>query len=309
MKKIILTLSFILITNVFFSQEFEFIRGRYLGARISSIAVDNTGNKWLGTSKSGLTKYDDKTFTNFNYRNSKIGHLVRAVYNDSEGRIWSSYSVSDGIVCIKGSSKTYYTKDKVKNLLRFISVIDEDNKGNIYFGGSGLIKYNGSSWINIRLPKGIGHINAIDISTKGKMAVVSNEGIFIKEGNTWKSFTRENSDISSSPISVKFNTAGVLFIGYRAFNGGGFSIYDKGNWKYFNKSNTVLLDYTVNDIEIDKNGVVWFATNDGLFKYEDQKVIQVEINNGKSKFYVTDIAIEGEIIWLVGGMKLVKMTY
>lgn len=55
---------------------------------VMSIAIDGSGNKWIGTG-SGLIKYDGLTWTNYTTSNSGLPHnVVTSVAIDGSGNKW-----------------------------------------------------------------------------------------------------------------------------------------------------------------------------------------------------------------------------
>ncbi|MGE5681925.1 MAG: hypothetical protein ACM34K_13690, partial [Bacillota bacterium] len=59
------------------------------GVGITSIAVDEKGNKWIGTYSRGLIKYDGQCWTEYNTSNSGLPHnYAQNVLPDKKGNIW-----------------------------------------------------------------------------------------------------------------------------------------------------------------------------------------------------------------------------
>ncbi len=56
---------------------------------IYCIAIDSTGNKWIGTWE-GLVKYDDTTWTVYNeiYNSGLPGSVITAISIDDNGNKW-----------------------------------------------------------------------------------------------------------------------------------------------------------------------------------------------------------------------------
>ena len=86
-----------------------------------AVVVDHDGNKWLGTLKYGLIKFDGDTFTVFNKENSAIkGDCVTSLFVDSKGNLWAEYSRPDeGIVMYNGNEWTTF-KAAIRVLTYFI---------------------------------------------------------------------------------------------------------------------------------------------------------------------------------------------
>jgi|GEM_PF-6515883 len=99
-----------------------------------SVAIDDKGNKWIGTSGFGLLKFDGKKFISFDGKNSGIkGKYVSPVFKDSRGNIWASFSEpGDVLGKYDGNRWTVYTaKDLNVDEISVISIC-EDTQGAIY---------------------------------------------------------------------------------------------------------------------------------------------------------------------------------
>lgn len=96
MKKSIFLFLSILYFQVSFSQTVKLYsksNSKIPENELWSIAVDKTGNKWIGTSNFGLLKYDGKIFHSFNKTNSPIkGSFISPIFVDSNGNVWINYS-------------------------------------------------------------------------------------------------------------------------------------------------------------------------------------------------------------------------
>jgi ligand-binding sensor domain-containing protein len=56
---------------------------------INSIAIDSSGNKWIGKNGSGLSKFDGRIWINYYQSNSGLpSDNVTSIVIDSTGNIW-----------------------------------------------------------------------------------------------------------------------------------------------------------------------------------------------------------------------------
>ena len=95
-----------------------------------SVAIDKNGNKWIGTSKYGLQKFDGRDFVTFNKSNSEIkGNYISRVFVDSKGNVWVSFSdPTDGIAKYDGNTWTIFNnKDLHVEELSVISICEDRN--------------------------------------------------------------------------------------------------------------------------------------------------------------------------------------
>ena len=116
-------------------------------------------------------------------------------------------------------------------------------------------------------------------------------------------------DVLSNPEKKqRYDQFGHAGMGNRGgFGGGGFSIIDDDKWRHFNKTNSNVPDHMVRDIEIDKNGVIWMATNNGAIKKEGKTITPILFREGMFQNTILDIAIENEIVWIATNFGLIKM--
>ncbi|MEA5428039.1 two-component regulator propeller domain-containing protein [Arcicella lustrica] len=279
---------------------------------IWEVSVDKNGTKYLGTIKFGLVKFKNGKFTNLNKNNSVIkGEAVTPIFTDSKGNIWLKYSnpVSE-IAKFDGKKWTVFTTKEIPTSNISAIAFAEDKNGNIYFGGeNGVFCYNKVLWSKVQIPeKGI-TVRAMDINKNGEIAIGHNSGLIIYSNGNWKSYYVENSELQLSVVrAVKYNN-NKLFIGYGGGIGnGGFSILENDKWTHFNKLNSKVPDHMVRDIEVDKNGTIWMATNNGLIKMSNNLIEPLFFREGIHNNNIWDIATEGNTIWIATNFGLIKMT-
>ena len=110
---------------------------------VRTITEDKKGNIWLCGSD-GLWRYDGSTFTNFTQQ------FVGYVIEDKKGNIWTS-SESDGgqgWALLRYDEKSLTGKTptvtKITNEQMIFGIL-EDTQGNIWFGASGVYRYDGNT--------------------------------------------------------------------------------------------------------------------------------------------------------------------
>ena len=277
-----------------------------------AVSVDKQGNKWLGTGDYGLIKFDGSEFTNLNEENSEIkGIFVSPIFTDSKGNVWLNFSKPNHrIAKFDGKNwEVFKENDLPTSQINVISII-EDIDGNVYFGGAnGVLIFDGKKWKSLDFPsKGI-IIRTMDIDEKGNFAIGHNSGLILRKNGVWKKLTKDNSDLQLSVVrAVKF-VNDKLLVGYGGGMGnGGLSIIENDKWTHFNKTNSKIPDHMVRDIEIDNNGTIWMATNNGMIKMVNDKIEPIYFREGMYKNTVLDIETEGSIIWVATNFGLIKIT-
>lgn len=309
-------LAFILVFHsaMTFAQEKELFNKSNSGLidnDLSSIAIDKKGNKWIGTSKYGVQKFDGQTFSTFNNKNSKIkGNYIAPIFVDSKGDVWVSFSnPSEGIARYDGSVWTVFTKKDLGAAQLSVIAICEDTSGTLYFGGiNGVVTYKNNTWSRLQLPIADVIVRAIDVSQHGSIAVAHNTGLLIYNGKGWESYTEQNSDLKLATVrAVKFMSNGDLLVGYGGgFGDGGLSIISNDKWSHWNKLNSAMPDHMVRDIEIDVNQTIWLSTNNGVVKIKEGKIVPIFFRDGIYSNVILDIACENEAIWIATNFGLIK---
>ena len=296
-------------------QIFDTSNSKLPDANLWSIAIDHDGNKWIGTGKFGVVKYDGKTFTGYNKDNSPIkGNFISSIYVDKKNNVWASFSRPfDGLAKFDGSAWTVYTAAQYPGLSSSAIILKGDEKGKMYFGTyDGIITYDGSTWSRLKLPGEptyVYDVLAMDISNKGEIAAGHSTGLLLYDGQNWESLNENNSELQVGTVrSVKFMDNGDLYIGYGGGLGkGGFSILENGKWKHSDKNNSALPDQMVRDIEVSKNGIIWMGTNDGILKIDGNKFKAIKFWSGKYHNVIMGLAIENDkTVWVATPHGLVK---
>lgn len=298
----------ILAANLAFAQIklFDATNSKLVDNDLQSISIDKKGNKWLGTSKNGLLKFDGENVTVYNSKNSGVkGDYIVETFVDSKGNVWVSYAQPNkGLAQFDGTTWTNYAREAIQ--------IVEDKKGTLYFGdGDKISTYDGKKWGTIKLPVDPASkiiIRAIAVDDEGSIAVGHNAGLFAYRNQKWTEFKKDSAALRLGVVrAVKFYN-GDLYVGYGGGVGdGGFSILDKGGkWTHFNKNNSKTPDHMVRDIEV-HSGTFWMATNNGVIKKQDDTIEPMYFRTGPFKNVILDIEFEGDVMWIAANFGLVRV--
>ncbi|MBB4119640.1 ligand-binding sensor domain-containing protein [Mesonia hippocampi] len=275
--------------------------------QLSKVTVDFNGNVWFGTSGFGLVKYDGGKFENYGQSHSTIGTSINLLFTDSKGCVWLNFTRPYSQLLFYDGLNWKEINGEENGISA--SSIAEDNFGNIYVGGyNQLLRFDGKNWQEIKLPFKNINVTSIDIDGKGNIAIAYENGVLVRENNQWRKITEENSELRLSTVKALKYIDNKIFIGYGGGHGdGGFSILDNDKWTHFNKSNSSIPDHMVKDIEIDSEGIIWMATNNGLIKMKNENVESVFIREGMFKNTTFDIAIGQDKIWVTTNFGLIEI--
>ncbi len=238
MKKTILIILFLFILLPLFSQapiKFEHIslQDGLSQSSVKCILQDSKGFMWFGTFD-GLNKYDGyeiQIFRNTKDSNSIAGNSINAIFEDKQQNIWFGIS-QRGLSKYNPKNENFelYSNNEQDSTTisnNTILSICEDKKNNLWIATK-----NG--------------LNKFDKNTKKSVRFFTKEGLY-------------NNFIYKVVKDSKEN----IWLGTRS----GLNCYDieKDKIVKITSGNNILYDKKIRDLYIDKNQILWIATNKGFF--------------------------------------------
>ena len=225
---------------------------------IRCLEVDHNNNLWVGTDN-GLVFYDGIKWIIYNTNNSGLpSNVILSLASDSD-TIW----VGMGGALVKFDGRSWIVYDSSNSPLGntfhseeigfTILTLKVDSKHNIWAGTNyyGLYKFDNTNW-TVYYP------------------------------------TYETPISSSSISTIDIDAQDIVWIGH--FEPAGIDKFDGKNWVNYTPDNSPLPDLYINDIQIDKVNVKWFATSFGLARFDDTSWDVYETTNS---------AIEYEILFSI----------
>lgn len=306
---------------------------------ITSIKEDDNGTLWFGTYEDAMFCMAPKS-ANEN-SNFKLGILSRKIsyFNQQNGfnakKIWNIFktsknelwfaSIENGIIRGKISSPTngskaskyvfenYTVKDGLSN--DQIYCIFEDNEKNIWIGtdGGGLCKFMGDVFSHYSekdgLPSNI--VQGIDQDSTGNLWLATLGGLTKFEINSGtpsiKNFT-VNEGLSGNPlVAISAGKTKHNKNIWTAILSEGISEFDGKIFQNFGMSQG-LPNNSVFSILVDRNGIVWCGTQEGIVRYDGQKFDGISMEDMKmnDKGVFTIIQDKKDNLWFGTKGGLVK---
>lgn len=296
---------------------------------INCIYRDRTGFVWIGT-RNGLSRYDGKVFHNF-YHNpsdslSLPNNLVYEIHEDSNGFLWikthNGFSIYNPDREHFQPANTYLKKHN--NDTSDIQQIFTDNTGKLYMitSENTLVRYDASNKNTLPILTSLfdsniskKQINSVDFNSTNDIWIGFNDGSII--------LADADNELILDSISIKFKNESEtshllrtyvdrndhLWI-YRDSQNRGIYLYDTNNklLTHYNsqKEKVPLSSNMIEDIQQDKNGNYWIATDHGginLISEDKNSITYIENNSNKehsiSQNSIKEIYIDNEnIVWL-----------
>jgi len=250
---------------------------------IYAITEDTAMNIWIGTTGSGLSKFNAETeeFTNYAHdskdETSLSNNLITALFTDSRGRIWIGTSEELNVIDPSATPIVFHKYPIATHTdIKIITKIREDKKGNIWVSSrEGLFTsypsetLNGFSFERKKIAEDVKYeaIVSFDIDESDRLVVLSYQGLFIQN---------EGHEISFSYVGTVDNARDILFDNQNKIWVGSddglscFEIYQRGglpklkkHFKHDNLNSRSLSKNLVSSLFRDSKGIIWVAINGG----------------------------------------------
>jgi ligand-binding sensor domain-containing protein/serine phosphatase RsbU (regulator of sigma subunit) len=176
-----------------------------------SMCEDKKGNIWFGTSGSGITVYDGKTFRLYHLKDGLHGIRIVSMLCDKQGNVWIAHE--NGLDKFNGSSFEFYS-----STLGFpsqeVSAIYEDNLGQLWFGmNDRIVKYDDGTYLTIKLPTKLPKIRNIINDRFGYIWLSTDAGIVVYNGTSFKTIGEAEGLSSNTVYYIQPDANGDLWMG------------------------------------------------------------------------------------------------
>ncbi len=239
-----------------------------LSNNISAIAMDSQNNIWFANYETGVTKYDNSTWTTYTTANSGLIHqAVHILAVDAQDNIW--IGTWEGLSKFDGTTWTNYNTANglVGNNVLSIAF---DTHGNKWIGTSGGVsKFNGTTWTNYTLfDSGLADssVYAIAIDSADNKWFGTMKGISKFDDVNWTTYL-SNQEITS----IAVDTQNRIWVGTGTTPGGvpqmGAFMFDGNNWTSY-LVGEIYTDTIIKTVVIDPLGNIWFGGDMGVSMYD-----------------------------------------
>ncbi len=230
------------------------------------IMVDSRGNKWFGTNGGGASRYRDGQWKTFFPMHGLADYWVYSFGEQRDGTVWIGTWYGVNRVDAKTGKFDTYVKELVNEWVYGIGVDAQDR---VWFGTEGGVSmFDGKTWQAWTHKEGLGapNLDKLPASPNTGLGTRSRHdlGVLMEGKPTYNPNYVFCIHISPTPAGGGSGNADTIWAGTW---GGGVSRFDGRQW----------INYTVKDglasnivfsIAQDKQGVLWFGTDQGLTRYD-----------------------------------------
>ncbi|MBO7099972.1 MAG: hypothetical protein J6W21_08905 [Bacteroidaceae bacterium] len=201
------------------------------------VKFDRKNRLWIATNK-GLYMHDSETWTVYNKSNSILSKSVQSMAFDSSNRLWCSTS-GGGLFCFDGNKWSNYTTSNSSLPSDYVGLVTIDN--------------NNVLWLNCRDPR-----------YPDKMMSEYGFGLTRFDGNSWKTYNRNNSPLPSDCFwDVQVDADNRLWIA--TAGDVGLVCYDGTAWVTYDTDNSGIALNEVTKITLDpRRDLIWLTQYPGL---------------------------------------------
>jgi len=266
---------------------------------ISSIALDDKQNVWIGTN-GGLLKYDRSRWIVYDTTNSGLlityyGNIdIRALEFSKQENLWIGFRGGPWLTKYDGQRWLNYDSTNSPFSRTLVSCLRIDRNNNLWIGARGLVKLDGANWTvytTQNTPLTSNAIYDIEFDKTGNLwcglgfvvnyddesnPTVFEGGLARFDGHNWLIYNASDSELPYNNVGrIAFDSEGVMWLatwhpGIAGIEyGGGLTKFDGTRWTTYNIYNSPLTSNTIFDITVDKDDNLWLCTcAGGLIKYD-----------------------------------------
>lgn len=250
-----------------------------------SIIEDNEGNFWVGTNGDGLYKLRPTPITMIDRDQGLANQKMLSITERKNGNALLSTNCG-GIYEWNGEKATKLPLHKKFDSQCNWAVYEDSNK-NIWIGSIGVYNAPSTEGPVTRLGEEVGFkgysVFGIFEDSQKHIWVLSAEGIFVKEGDSFRHYTTEDGLYYNDSRTIFEDSKGNIWIGSHA----GLNRYKKGSFEKISllsdnrQQNALIEQPSVRAIYEDQEGAIWVGTyGNGLFRIHNNQISNVTKKDG-----------------------------
>lgn len=262
---------------------------------IKNIFQDHENNYWISTQQEGIFKLSSNKISV--YKNKKYGDRVSLVHSFSENEIIVGYNNNRMVVLDEALNRKYEKKLSLSNEEVYDIKYDSIQNELYVVANFGIYKIKRETFDITTLSDKRGYKTcAIDNNNEVWVGAFSTASILKKDQKNIRVLDKRT-------YAITFDHQNQAWIGTVE---GLFSCKDQN----CQKVPITELHRDIRDLQIDKNGVLWIATqSNGLYLYKDEKILShITTQNGLSSNNCHRILLDNDFSWIATNNGISKIN-
>lgn len=261
---------------------------------IKNIFQDHESNYWIASQQEGLFKLSSNRIAV--YKNKKYGDRVALVHSFSENEIIVGYNNNGMVVLDEALNETYEKKLSLSNEEIYDIKYDSIQNELYVVANFGIYKIKRESFDITTLSDRRGY----------KTCAINSNELWVGAFSTTSIFRKDQKNIrvlDKRTYAITFDQNNQAWIGTVE---GLFSCKDQN----CQKVPLPELYRDIRDLQIDKNGVLWIATqSNGVYLYKDGKIMShITTQNGLSSNNCHRILLDNDFSWIATNNGISKIN-
>lgn len=248
-------------------------------SQVLSMCQDHNGSIWFGTNSGGVSKYDGNKFVTYSENDSLINNVVFSIDELKNGKL--AFGTNGGLSVFNGKTFTNYTEKDGLPHNRVFKVLQDDDNGTVWIGtGKGVCLLEGNKLIPFNSDTLLNKSSVFTIyADKSNNVWFGTIGAgLIKYNAATKRFSYFNKSMGlrdNFVRSINEDMQGNIYVGTIS---GINKINGPGVIQHVNIPGEENIGFTA--IIPDNRNNLWFATNEGIYKYNGYAYRRFRDNNG-----------------------------
>ncbi|MEM6767267.1 MAG: two-component regulator propeller domain-containing protein [Bacteroidota bacterium] len=266
-----------------------------LAVRMRSALTDHEGNIWFGTDGGGVIKVTKGVFETYNMAAGMSSSIAKSFLEDEKGRMWIS-TFDQGISILQDRSFSFLNEQQGLGG-NDISYSLKDSQGNFWFCfyENGLTRYQDEVLTRFQQHNGLvsNTVYCLAEAPNGDMWAGTNQGISIINKEGIQSFPLNDSLIDKSVYAILHDSKGNSWIGTPL----GLTVLSAEGIRSFKAPDEI--GATIITILEDGKGWIWFATANGIYIQQEEKLVRLGISEASGANRVVSMVFDGEdYLWI-----------
>lgn len=266
---------------------------------VNCISRDTDGNIWIGTDN-GIVVFNDGNWTI--YYSNKTAYAeskIKAVRFDNLGNAW--IGTYGGLLKFDHTEWITYTSINSGLQHDLVDCLSVDQNNIIWIGSKGNLAMDGylnsfdrGNWKDYDIPStGIyfSQVYTIEVDHDNTKWIGHSSGLAKYDNSVWTNYTNANT------LSLAFSDDDIY-----AAQSQGFLQYKNNEWNYIADEEIIFLTTNtfINDLEINNENNIWFASSNGLYRYDYTSLIKIPTSSSPlPSNYVRNVINDSQnSVWL-----------